>query len=229
MRLIKQRDVLPVLNYDKFISNSTTQNRHGSLLPSTIRTCICGSSGAGKTNILLALLFHKNGVRFENLYIYCKTLSQPKYKYLFEILKPIKEIGLKIFNKHEDIIRPEEAKSNSVAIFDDIVCDSQSEIRNFYCIGRHRNIDSFYLTQTYSRVPKQLIRDNLNFLIVFKQDFTNLKHIYDDHVNTDLTFEKFKEICNNCWQNRYGFLVINKDDDLSNGRYRKGFDCFIIP
>lgn len=96
-------------------------------------------------------------------------------------------------------------------------------------MGRHKNIDSFYLTQSYSRLAKQLIPDNLNFLIILKQDLTNLKHIYDDHVNTDFSFEKFKEMCNLCWKEKYGFLVINKDDDLNKGRFRKRFDCYIIP
>lgn len=95
-------------------------------------------------------------------------------------------------------------------------------------MGRHNNIDSFYLTQTYSKVPKKQIRDNCNLLIVLRQDLTNLKHIYDDHVNTDFSFEKFKDVCNYCWRNRYGFLVIDKDGELKNGRYRYGFHSYII-
>jgi len=42
-------------------------------------------------------------------------------------------------------------------------------------MGRHKNIDSFYLCQTYS--PKHLIRDNANFIIMFKQDDLNMRHI----------------------------------------------------
>ena len=56
----------------------------------------------------------------------------------------------------------------------------------------------------------------------------NLKHIYNDHVNTDMTFDKFKELCLYCWNcDKYGFVIIDKDSELNNGRYRKGFDCFI--
>ena len=53
-------------------------------------------------------------------------------------------------------------------------------------MGRHRLIDCFYLCQTYAQIPKHLIRDNLNFLVLFRQDEMNLKHIYGDHVNTDM-------------------------------------------
>lgn len=38
-----------------------------------------------------------------------------------------------------------------------------------------------------------------------------------------MTFERFKEFCINCWKQKYGFVVIDKDSE-SIGRYRKGFD-----
>ncbi|KYN28024.1 hypothetical protein ALC57_02564, partial [Trachymyrmex cornetzi] len=44
--------------------------------------------------------------------------------------------------------------------------------------------------QTYARIPKHLIRDNANLLILFKQDGTNLKHVYNDHVNTDMSYDE---------------------------------------
>lgn len=95
-------------------------------------------------------------------------------------------------------------------------------------MGRHNCVDCFYLSQTYARISKHLVRDNANFLIIFKQDDKNLRHIYNDHVNTDMVFEQFKALCTECWrENKYGFLVISKDDDIADGRYRKGFDAYI--
>ena len=96
-------------------------------------------------------------------------------------------------------------------------------------MGRHSNVDCFYLCQTYAKIPKYLIRDNANLLILFKQDGTNLKHVYNDHVNTDMTYEDFCALCRNCWQREYGFAVIDTDSAMSNGRYRKGFNEFAIP
>ena len=78
-----------------------------------------------------------------------------------------------------------------------------------------RLIDCFYLCQTYARIPKHLIRDNVNSIVLFKQDEMNLKHIYDDHFNTDMSFSKFKELCSACWDNKYGFLVIDKDNEIN--------------
>ena len=96
-------------------------------------------------------------------------------------------------------------------------------------MGRHKNVDCFYLCQSYAKVPKHLIRDNVNLLAIFRQDDVNLKHIYDDHVNTDMSYNRFKELSGKCWgKDNYGFLVIDKDGALNDGRYRKGFDSFII-
>jgi hypothetical protein len=35
-------------------------------------------------------------------------------------------------------------------------------------------------------------------------------------------------LCAACWEPNYGFLVIDKDRDLGNGRYRRGFDEFAV-
>ena len=64
--------------------------------------------------------------------------------------------------------------------------------------------------------------------MLLKQDERNLKHVYEDHVGTDMTFQEFKNVCTICWKAKYGFLVIDKDSDLNSGRYRKGFDQYII-
>jgi len=85
-------------------------------------------------------------------------------------------------------------------------------------MGRHKNIDSFYLRQTYSHLPKHLIRDNAKFIIMFKQDDLNMRHIYRDHNNTDLNYETFVKICQKCWEDKHGFLLISKDNEMDNGR-----------
>lgn len=65
-------------------------------------------------------------------------------------------------------------------------------------------------------------------LILFKQDGTNLKHVYNDHVNTDMSYEKFNELCRECWRRKYGFVMIDKDSAIRNGRYRRGFNDFAV-
>ena len=87
-----------------------------------------------------------------------------------------------------------------IFIFDDVTCDKQEAIRKYFAIGQHVDVDCFYLCQTYAKIPKYLIRDNANVLILFKQNGINLKHVYNDHVNINMFYEDFCELCRCCWQ-----------------------------
>jgi len=41
---------------------------------------IVGSSGAGKTTLIMKLLLHKGLVNYDELYIFAKSLYQPEYR-----------------------------------------------------------------------------------------------------------------------------------------------------
>lgn len=224
MRLEKQQLSLPVSNQD--VESTSSFKRHGVLLgKDSKRALIVGTSGCGKTNAMLCLLLHPNGLRFENVYLCSKSLYQPKYQYLKQILDPIKEMSYFEYADSQDVPPSKDVKENSVFIFDDIACSNQDTMREYFSFGRHKNLDCFYLCQTYTKIPKQLIRDNVNFLILFKQDGNNLKFVFNEHVNGDMSYRQFQELCYECWRDKFGFLVIDKENEL--GHYRKGFDCFI--
>lgn len=230
MRFVKQSIDIPVHNVDAVTAATQPRHRrHSDLLPNTLRCIIAGPSNCGKTNLLISLIESENGLKFENLYIYSKTLGQEKYQYLENLLKNIDGIRFYKFSSSHDVIAPSEAKQNSIFIFDDVVCDkNQENIRNFYCMGRHYGTDAIYLTQTFTKINKHLIRDNCNFIILFKQDDMNLRHVYNDYnISCDMPFEKFREFCHACWREKYGFVTIDLDSDANAGRYRKGFNNFL--
>jgi Poxvirus A32 protein len=230
MRLVSHPLKLPVRSVEFGNGFSSTANEDvNSLLPTTIRSIICGPSGCGKTNAILSLLYDKNGVKYENIYIYSKSLHQPKYRELECVLKQIPEIGYHKFSDNQEVVSPDEIKPNSIFIFDDIACEKQDNVKRMFSYGRHKGLSCFMLTQTYSSVCKQLIRDNSNFIVMFRQDDRNLQHLFREHVSPDITFPIFQEMCNLCWREPYGFLVIDKTKTINSGRYRKGFDKFIIP
>lgn len=222
-------DQIPKIKISCFeLENSNSKRKHSKLLPNSIRCIISGPSSCGKTAVLLSLITDLNGLKFENIYIYSKSLYQPKYQFLENILKRIKGIGFYKYSENDKVIDPSNAKKNSIFVFDDIICDKQNNVSAFFSMGRHKEVDCFYLCQSYTKIPKQLIRDNANMLVVFKQDTNNLKHIFNNHVNPDMTFTEFETICRFCWNKKFGFLVIDKESDQNNGRYRNGFDKFII-
>lgn len=244
IRVVQHKNKLPLINFDDFVQSGGgggggvgggdgKMRRHSVLLPDTVRCIICGPSNCGKTNAVFNMLFAENGLRFENVYVFSKSLYQPKYTFLNQIMQNVPEIGYFAYNENEQVVAPSDAEPNSIIIFDDVACEQQNNIRSYFAMGRHNNIDCFYLCQTYSRIPKQLVRDNANLLLLFRQDERNLRHVYNDHVNTDMPFDDFKRLCGKAWNSggggggRHGFLLINKECDMDKGRYRIGFDQFI--
>ena len=87
MRLIEQKDKLNIDNVDTQIIK--IPSRHGPLLPDSIRGIFVGPSGSGKTNVMFNLLTNRNGVKFENIYLYSKTPDQEKYILLKKIIDKI--------------------------------------------------------------------------------------------------------------------------------------------
>ena len=159
MNFKEQPVQLPVLNFDNIVEQEKKTKRHGDLLPSSIRAVFCGPSNCGKTNSLLALITHPNGVRFENVYTYSKSLIQPKYKFLQKLIEPLEGVQYFPYSEHDDVIASENALPNSIIIFDDIACEKQNHVKAFFCMGRHKNVDCFYLCQSYAHIPKHLVRD----------------------------------------------------------------------
>lgn len=226
MRFSKQSIDIPCNNVE-WDSSSRVVRRHGALLPNSIRCIVAGPSNCGKTNLLINLIVSENGLNFENVYVYSKTLWQPKYMCLKNLLESIDGVG---YFESNELIAPADAHPNSIVIFDDVICEkNQDIIKSYFSMGRHRDVDSFYLTQTYTRVAKHLIRDNCNFLIIFRQDDLNLRHIFNDMgVGCHMKFDQFQKFCFECWGDRYGFAVIDLDSEVDCGRYRKGFSDYLI-
>lgn len=180
---------------------------------------------------MLSLITDPNGVSFENLYIYSKTLDQEKYRYLREVLQPIKGIGFYTFDSSENVMSVKDMKPNSFVVFDDVINDhgiNRDICRDIFTLGRHRMIDCAYLIQSYAKLSKHLIKDNTNFIIIFRTDDTNLKHIYTDFgCNSDMTFDEFRKFCQNCWKEKYGFATVSLEHNLDSGRYRKNLDEYL--
>lgn len=222
------------VNWDINYNKETIKNnkRNGELLPECIRAFIIGPSSCGKTLLLIDNFIRKKGwMSPTHLYIYSKSLDQPKYKELkedFEIVeeKTGKSIATFIDN-NEDIIPLDDCKENSLIIIDDWVLEKQDIVREISIRGRHKGINLIYLCQTYSKIPKQLIRDNANFLCLFRQDNINLKHVYNEFVGADMSFEEFQKLCKKCWNEDFGFITIDMTRKPNEGKYRNKIKDFI--
>lgn len=227
------------------------------ILPNSIRACIIGKSGCGKTNTLMNLLLenaldNKEYLDYNNLYIFSTTLEQPAYEVLKEgfehnltkkeIVKYIKDkeihltkekmeqkIMVKYFDDPSKIPDPSEIDKNlkTLIVFDDILLEKQNKVESYYTRGRHNNVDCIYISQNYTKLPKNTIRENTNLFILFPQDIRTLDYFYRDHC-TDIKKEKFINFCNDAWDLEHGFVTIDLTRKKNNGKYRKMLEYFYI-
>jgi hypothetical protein len=141
------------------------------------------------------------------------------------------DVECKFFESADDVPDPRElcATDKNLMVFDDLLLEKQNTCEKYYIRGRHSNVDCFYLSQNYFKLPRQTIRENANFICLFPQDRKNIDHIYNDHVGSDMTNDEFKKFCKTAWEKPHGFVVIDLTSKKENGKYRSGFDTFYIP
>jgi len=216
--------------------------KHCDIFSPTIRCVIAGSSGSGKTNLIVDLLKSGHKLNYNDVYVYSATLYQPAYENLKEyygnIEKMVKyqtnqtiKIAHFIHPDEDEMENPEtlDRNKNHIMIFDDVMLKDQTQIKEYFCDGRHSNISMFYLCQSIHKISKQSIRQNENMFILFIQDAKTLKYFFDGHCLVDMDFSEFKEFCDKVWTKDYGFVVLNLWDKSYCGRYWANYEGIGIP
>ena len=121
-------------------------------------------------------------------------------------------------------------QDKNLLILDDCFLGPQNKAEAYYTRGRQNNCDTFYISQSYFRLPRHSIRENSNFIILFSQDAKNLQHIYADHCEGDMSLEEFKRFCRTVWDDSpHQFVTIDLTSKKLEGKYRKNLDCFYLP
>jgi len=145
-------------NIDNKAQTEKEIHKYRNMLPISIRGIICDLSNCSKTNVLISLLKNPHSIHFEN--VYSKSLQQPKD--LGEFISTDWRNCYFTFSSNNDVLPSNEALPNSIFVFDDVACDKQDAIREYFAMSRHADVDCFYLCQTYAKIPKHLIHNNAN-------------------------------------------------------------------
>ena len=215
----------------KLANKEQVKSRHGPMFPKTIFCVVAGATGSGKTNLIVHLLTTPNLLDYSDVYIYAPTLYQDSYEYLKDYYNPIEKkfkelfkISVKVvhfYESFEEIKDPKNLDSTQshIMIFDDVMNEDQSVIKDYFCRGRHNNVNVFYLCQSLHKIQKHCIRENANVFILFHQDDKTLKYFHETHISGDMDFKEFKELCCKAWSKKYGFIVINLWEESYCGRY----------
>jgi guanylate kinase len=230
-----------VRDHTKEFNVPINTRKHHDIFPQNIFCVIAGSTGSGKTNLLVHLLKEKNLLNYSNIYVYSATLSQPAYEHLKEYYNTLEKFikqklnqSIQIahfFDDDTNIQNPSELDKNNnhVMIFDDVMMEHQDIIKKYFCQGRHNNVNVFYLCQSLHKIAKHCIRDNANVFILFRQDDKTLKYFHETHISGDMDFAEFKQFCDCTWMKKHGFVVINIWDEAFCGRYWANYNSIFIP
>ena len=140
------------------------------------------------------------------------------------------EITAEFYEDCSKIPDPKELdpRLKNLLILDDCFLGPQSKARAYWSRGRHSSTNCVFISQNYFALDRRSIRENSNFIILYRQNSKSVHHIYEDHC-TDLPFDEFKRLCERIWSEEYGFLVIDLTSDILDGKYREGFSRFYLP
>lgn len=194
---------------------------------------IIGSTGSGKTNILLGLItMFKN--TFNHIYIFTK-IEEELYSHLERVIdKNLLTIkyGYEEFKKFDE----NNYYGQSLIIFDDMVAEkNQKAIEEHFIKGRKLSSTkgggccSLYLAQSYFAVPT-MIRNQCDIIFIVKvPSIKNLQRIMAEY-SLGGTKEQIKKMYNYCCvDNEFGeFLLINMKAS-QNEIYRKNYDEYLLP
>lgn len=208
---------------EKFLlkSHNPHYDKHHIKLP--FRLLICGSSGSGKTQTLLSLLYNMPNT-FENIFITTKNKDEPLYNYLEEKLG---KKGLKItegIDKLPDLDKLDK-ETQTLIVMDDLVGEkNQKPMEDYFLRARKKNCSLVYITQSYYAVPK-MIRNNLTYLII--KQVSSMKNLTMIAREYDLGLEKKKlmDMYKDATADKQNFLLLDLDGDPTQ-RFRKGFNDY---
>lgn len=216
------------------------KKKHAGCFPQNIFMIISGSTGSGKTNLLINILL-KGLLHYSDIYIWAPTSHQKLYKYLRKHFEDLEEqsktkylLDRKLayfFNEGDEIPDPSALKSDEshVMVFDDVMNENQTKITDYFCRGRHNNLNVFYLCQSLHKLKKHGIRENANIFILFKQDTKTLKYFHETHIIGDMDYKEFEQFCFNSWKKNHGYVVINLWSEPKKHKYVSNYEQLYIP
>ena len=111
-------------------------------------------------------------------------------------------------------------RKKSLIILDDVLIADQSQIEVYFTQSRHSGFNIIYLSQSYFKLNRHIIRTNANFYMFFKLNKIDIENIWRDLASIDFPdYHIFEELMKNVFKAKYDFFTIN----LETKRYTSNF------
>ena len=187
------------------------------------RMLIIGSSGSGKTNCLLNLIYNMPDT-FQDITVITKNADEP----LYNLLKDKLGDAVNIYEGIENIpdLDTFDKTTQHLIVFDDLVNEkNQKKVSDFYIRARKLNCSLCYLSQSFYAIPK-LIRLNANYIILKKigslKDINMILRGYQLGVDA----QQLKKIYEYATDKLVNFLLIDTEANEAT-KFRKNFNLII--
>jgi hypothetical protein len=212
----------------KFLTKTVNPHfeKHRIKLP--FNMIIAGSTGAGKTNCILNIIYAMPDT-FSKIVIITRNKDEALYNYLKEKLPDI-EIHEGIHNM-PDLDKEFDKKLNNLIIFDDLVAEGKKKqipIEQYAIRCRKLGVSMAYLTQSWFLTP-DVIRKNINYLILKKiPKMNDLERILRDY-SLGLKKDDLLQLYNyaikgeDSQSKKDWFMIDLAEDEESPYKYRKNF------
>ena len=195
------------------------------------RLLVVGSSGSGKTNVVINLINIMSC--FSKIYLFAKNTSEPLWAWfidkMIQLSRRAKRELLVVSNDVSDMPNIDEVdeNENNLFIFDDQITEAvskQKAISELFIRGRKQNASAIYISQSYFDVPK-LIRKNCDYIIIKKiNTIRDLRSIIKEYNLSDITPEKLLEVYKSIVsKGMTRFLMIDLNTNVPQLKFR---DCF---
>ena len=192
---------------------------------------IGASQRSGKTNFIINALgrdrFYGKDFKPENIYIFSPSLQTNKWQRFIEakdvppenLFDSLNEDELTslyedVEEEYHDAVENKKKPPNKIVIFDDLSYDGSLRgktkfgiIDKLVCNGRHFNLSSAFLVQTYKGLAPD-VRANLSGLVVFNISTRELESVINEHSYMPSN-KDFMKMFRKVTKKKHSFMIIN--------------------
>jgi len=232
-------DKLETKQKDEVVSNP---NCH--IIPKhPARVLFNGSSGSGKTNLIINMLLKPQMYcgYFNAIYLFSQSYSNDDIWQNLQlpenmVFENFSEAALQKLINLQNMMIDKYGFANSpkiLFVFDDIIDDStyyrSKALKTLFTRGRHLNSSVWFSTQEYVKTPPTL-RKNMSDMIIFQPtNDQELERIVSENA-LGVKKSDFKRMLLIVTEPKYAFMVIKRGKNVDkNHRYLKNFDEYITP